>query len=47
LQTQMSQGLSRVEAELEDLVLDSPKAVEVFGRIKQRALKQGWVQLGE
>ncbi|GAB4818113.1 hypothetical protein N2152v2_005159 [Parachlorella kessleri] len=46
-QTQMSKGFSRVEGQLDDLVLDFVKAREVFDGLKQHALKHGWLQLSD
>lgn len=43
LQTQMRKGFSRVEASLDDVVLDLPKAREDLAKLKQQALKEGWL----
>eukprot|EP00891_Asterochloris_glomerata_P000321 jgi/Astpho2/321/Aster-02203 len=42
-QTQMRKGFSRVEASLDDVVLDLPKAREDLAKLKQQALKEGWL----
>ena len=47
MQTQMSKGFSRVEGQLDDLVLDFVKAREMFDGLKQHALKHGWLQLSD
>ena len=43
LQTQMRKGFSRVEASLDDVVLDLPKAREDLAKLTQQALKEGWL----
>ena len=43
LQTQIRKGFSRVEASLDDVVLDLPKAREDLAKLKQQALKEGWL----
>jgi hypothetical protein len=41
--TQLIKGFNRVEALLDDIVLDIPRAKKVYGVYKQEAVKCGWM----
>lgn len=48
MQTQLKAGFSRVEENLDDIVLDFPLAVPVFEELKGEAEAAGWLpQSGE
>lgn len=42
-QTQVDTGFARVEADLEDIDLDSPHASSLFQRYKAQALQEAWL----
>eukprot|EP00873_Tetraselmis_striata_P037263 jgi/Tetstr1/457527/TSEL_044107.t1 len=44
-ETQVSKGFDRVEAQLDDIVLDIPSAKDVYSLYKQEAVKSGWMAL--
>lgn len=43
MQTQMAKGFGRVEARLEDVALDLPRAPQLFAQFKQQAQEAGWL----
>lgn len=44
-QTQMSKGFNRIKSSLEDLVLDYPKAKELFSKFVETATSEGWLAI--
>lgn len=43
MQTQMAKGFGRVEARLEDISLDLPRAPQLLAQFKQQAQEAGWL----
>jgi len=43
--TQMKEGFDRMEAIVDDLKLDYPKAEERFGKIRDRASRESWMEM--